>query len=508
MLCVWAFACQAYASDDDTGVRPDSPRGALHAFSRLCQQGHFSAAAFYLDHPSPSSKQAVQTVRRLKAVLDHKGWVDLEAISNQPQGVLNDGLPESIEEITRVRGPGGMLEPIRMFRRTGGDREGWFFTTRTLERVPVLYQELPGRWWLERIPPMFLREGPYGLFWWQWMALPLFVLCAGLTGWVLGYVLRRMLARATAHTEITWDDVVVQRIGTPLMAACTVWMLHLNLPLMSLMPEPQAMAKHLLRVVFFVVLFWSALRVMDVFGQVLQNSFTANHQTSLSSLVPLFTRIGKVLVVVAAGICVLSELGYPVTSLVAGLGIGGLAFALAAQKTVENLFGAFSLGVDQPFREGDFVKVDDVQGTVERVGLRSTLIRTQERTLVSMPNGKLADMRIENFTLRDRMRMHVQLPLVQHTSAENMRLLMQNIENHLRQHPKTWQETVLVRFVGIAEYSLTLEISAWFLTGDTEEFTYIRQHMLLDIMGIVRAHGSDFALPTRLWVSAEQKMGG
>ncbi len=287
------------------------------------------------------------------------------------------------------------------------------------------------------------------------------------------------------------------------MAACTVWMLHVNLPLMSLMPESEAAVTQFLRMVFFLVLFWSALRVMDVFGQVLAGSLQHAQKTSLSSLVPLVTRIGKVLVVAAAGISVLSGLGYPVTSLVAGLGIGGLAFALAAQKTVENLFGAFSLGVDQPFREGDSVKVAEVQGVVERVGLRSTRIRTAERTLVSIPNGALADMRIENFTLRDRMRMHVQLPLVYSTTAENMRVLVTHIENHLRQHPKTWQETVLVRFVGFAEYSLTLEISAWFLTGDVDEFTYIRQHMLLDIMGIVRGHGSDFALPTRMWLSAE-----
>jgi hypothetical protein len=123
------------------------------------------------------------------------------------------------------------------------------------------------------------------------------------------------------------------------------------------------------------------------------------------SLLSLGARIGKVALGIMALVAVISELGYPVTSLIAGLGIGGLAFALASQKTVENLFGAFSIGVDQPFCEGDFIKVEDFSGTVEAIGLRSTRIRTLDRTLITVPNGKLAEMRIETFAVRDRIRL-------------------------------------------------------------------------------------------------------
>lgn len=127
--------------------------------------------------------------------------------------------------------------------------------------------------------------------------------------------------------------------------------------------------------------------------------------------------LAKGLEVVAFGrVALLSELGYPVTSLVAGLGIGGLAVALAAQKTVEALFGAFSIGADQPFREGDFVRVEDFVGAVEVTGLRSTKIRTLDRTRISIPNGQLAMMRLECYSVRDRMCLACKVGLVYSTS--------------------------------------------------------------------------------------------
>ena len=131
--------------------------------------------------------------------------------------------------------------------------------------------------------------------------------------------------------------------------------------------------------------------------------------------------MAKIAAIAVAAIAVLSEFGYPVTSLVAGLGIGGIALALAAQKTVENLFGSLSIGIDQPFRVGDYINVDTISGTVESIGLRSTRIRTLDRTLVTLPNGKLADMRVESFAERDRIRFICVLALTRSTKAAAVR---------------------------------------------------------------------------------------
>jgi MscS family membrane protein len=208
-------------------------------------------------------------------------------------------------------------------------------------------------------------------------------------------------------------------------------------------------------------------------------------------------RIAKVSIVIIGAIAVLSELDYPVASLIAGLGIGGVALALAAQKTVENLFGSVAIGIDRPFQVGDFVKVDALLGTVESIGLRSTRIRTLDRTVVTIPNGKLADLQIESFTARDRIRLACVLGLEHDTSPEQLRAIVEECERALREHPKTWPEDVIVRFVGVSPSSLDVEVMAWFQTSDFAEFRDIRQAMLITFLQIIDMAGSRLAYPTQ-----------
>ncbi|HEX2880583.1 MAG TPA: mechanosensitive ion channel domain-containing protein, partial [Polyangiaceae bacterium] len=151
---------------------------------------------------------------------------------------------------------------------------------------------------------------------------------------------------------------------------------------------------------------------------------------------------------------------------------------------------------DQPFREGDTIRVDGIEGTVEKVGLRSTRIRTADRTVVSMPNGRLSEMRIESLAPRDRIRLACNLALRCDTRAEQVRKIMAQIEDALRAHSKIWPHTMTVCLKELGEYSLNIEIAAWFCC-DVEEFTTIRQDMLLRFMEIVETAGSSLAFPTR-----------
>jgi MscS family membrane protein len=202
-------------------------------------------------------------------------------------------------------------------------------------------------------------------------------------------------------------------------------------------------------------------------------------------------------------IAVVSALGYPVASLIAGLGIGGLALALAAQKTVENLFGAFAIGFDQPIREGDFVLIDGIKGTVESIGLRSTRVRTPDRTVVCFPNGRLADMRTENYAARDRFRLFVVLGLTYETSAAQMRQILAAVEAELRAHPDFHPDGSSVRFTALSESSLDVEVVAYFATTDFGAFTVVRQEMLLRLLEVVERAGAGLAFPTRTIVMPE-----
>jgi MscS family membrane protein len=286
-------------------------------------------------------------------------------------------------------------------------------------------------------------------------------------------------------------------MGSPLALAWTLALVYLFMPWLGLAKPAENLVQRILRGGFFVIFFWTLARVVDVARNVLIGATWTKDHPAARSLLPLGSRVGKVLVFIFGVVALLSELGYPVASLVAGLGIGGLAIALAAQKTVENLFGAFSLGADQPFREGDFVRIEDFVGTVEAIGLRSTRVRTLDRTMISIPNGKLAEMRVESFAVRDRIRLACTVGLVYQTSPVQMRQVLDGFERILREHPKIWPDGVSVRFVSFGDSSLNIDVMAWFETADWNEFQLIRQNILLQFMEVVEKSGSAFAFPTR-----------
>lgn len=350
---------------------------------------------------------------------------------------------------------------------------------------------------IDLLPDWFWRTMPFGVSPWQLIAILLVPIVGAALGWLASRWLRSAVAMATRRTTTPWDDALLDRLARPLTVLLTVVAISGILPLVDLPPEIIATIRRGARAVVLVTLFWSAWRVVDVLRLAALQSRWAQRVPSSRALVPLGTRVSKVLLVVIGLIAVLSLLGYPVTSLVAGLGIGGLALALAAQKTVENLFGAFSIGVDQPFREGDFVKVEDFVGTVEAIGLRSTRFRTLDRTIVTLPNGKLADMRLESFTERDRLRLAAVIGLVYETTAAQLRQVLQGFQAVLRRHPRIWPDAVVVRFREFAASSLDIEIMAWFQTSDWSEFQAIREEVLIEFMEVVERAGTAFAFPTQ-----------
>ncbi|MCI0570140.1 MAG: mechanosensitive ion channel family protein [Myxococcaceae bacterium] len=347
------------------------------------------------------------------------------------------------------------------------------------------------------MPDFLFHHGPRGLLVWQWLlVLPLLVL-AWLVGRLLGRATQAVLGRFAARTTNRWDDVLLASIRAPLTAAWSVVVLSIAVPWLPLTGPGAESVRRALEVAGFVVFFWMLMRALDAMAVLVATSPWAQTRPATRSLVPLGRRVGKVLLATIAVVAVVNALGYPVASLVAGLGIGGIAVALAAQKTVENLFGAFSLGMDQPIREGDFVRVEDVLGTVESIGLRSTRIRTLDRTLVTVPNGKLADMRLETFAVRDRMRLAADIGLSYDTTPAQMREVLSGMEAILRAQPKLWPEALTVRFKAFGESALLVEVMAWFVTPEWSEFQAIREEVYLQFMELVQRVGTSFAIPTR-----------
>jgi MscS family membrane protein len=462
---------------------PDSPRASVKRFLELCKAGEYAEAAAYLDLTEVQKPDGAQLARRLKAVLDRQIWIKLESISPLPQGDPLDKLPAGVEEIGSIPGPGG-AEPVRLVRRHFPEGTRWLFSRTTVERIDDWYSRLRDRWLQEYMPQILLRAGPEDLLWWQWIALPVLFLLALGAGNVLGYLTRLVIGRVVARTKTTFDDHLLKRLGGPLTLVWAVAAVDLALPHIALYPPAEAFMARVLRAGFFLGVFWFVERGIDVVGARVLTLPTTKGNSAARSLVPLGARALKVALVAVAIVATLSVLGYPVGSLVAGLGIGGVAIALAAQKTMENLFGSLSIGVDQPFRVGDFITVDGLSGSVESIGLRSTRIRTLDRTLVTIPNGKLADMRIESFAERDRIRFACTLNLDRGCAAAEVRAVVTGARALLEKHPKIWPG-VSVSMAKIGDASLDVEILAWFQTTSWNEFLVLREDTLLGLLEVV-----------------------
>jgi MscS family membrane protein len=174
-----------------------------------------------------------------------------------------------------------------------------------------------------------------------------------------------------------------------------------------------------------------------------------------------------------------------------------VAIALAAQKTIENLFGGVAVISDRPVYVGDSCKFGDSAGTVEDIGLRSTRLRTADRTLVVIPNSQFSSMTLENFSRRDKMLFHPVLNLRRDTTPSQVRAILAAIQRMLKQNPKVEAADLAVRFVGVGTYSLDVEVFAYILTLDGNEFLRIQQELLLGVLDAVAAAGTALALPTQ-----------
>jgi MscS family membrane protein len=215
----------------------------------------------------------------------------------------------------------------------------------------------------------------------------------------------------------------------------------------------------------------------------------------LPALVPL-QRFAKLLIVSIGFLAVLGSLGVNITTALAGLGVGGIAVALAAQKSIEHLFGGVSLFADQPVQVGDFFRYGDQVGTVEEIGLRSTRVRTLDRTVVTIPNAEFSNLRLENFARRDRMRLWTMIGVRYETTPDQLRFLLARLREILLAHPRVTDDPARVRLVGFGAYSLDMEVFAYVDTADWSEFLGIREDLYLRFMDAIKEAGTGFAFPS------------
>ncbi len=478
-------------------VSPASPRASVQDFMRLAGQGDWEGAADYLAVPAAIRARAPELARHLKIVLDQRLAVDLRALSPMSVGDTTDGDLLS-DRVGVVRSTDNREDDVRLVRLSGVQSPRWVFASETVRHVDAWYENLGAPWLRDRLPPALMREGPWHVFYWQWIGLAVALPALVLLSWLCSAVCRALLKRVVTRTATDWDDLLLVTLRGPFQLCVAALIATPLLNLLELNTRLAVWVVAVTRVMVLIALFWAILRIIRMVQRHVANAvWHGGDSQQARTLVPLLGNILRATLAVVALLVILSQFGYPVGTLLAGLGIGGISVALAGQKTVEHLFGSVSLAADKAFRVGDWVRVGSTEGAVERIGLRSTSFRTNERTVVRIPNGKLAEERIETFGERDRMLLRTDLDITLGTTTDQVDHIRDDIEALLRAHPLIWTDAVRVSVVALTESAIRLRVMAWFQTFEYDIFLNIRHRMLLDFLSIVDRHGAAVAFPSR-----------
>jgi MscS family membrane protein len=477
-----------------------TPRGSMYGFIVACRKGDYERAASFLDLRRLTPEQVErgpELARHFKTVLDQVLWIDFTTLNDTNDGASDEGLPAWQDRLGQIQtGAGSVDLLLQRVPRKGDGVRIWKVSAATVAQIESLHAEFgPGM--LERwLPSVFFDFAFFEIQLWQWVGFALLALVAWAVSLVLATVTIRVLHYAFARGAESLDDRIVRVVQGPIRLAIAVLLfgfggLALGLPLVA-----REWLRLPVRILLAVAVTWFVLRLADLGALFLQRRLLRSGQAGLlPALVPA-QRIVKTFIVAFGLLAVLSIAGVNVTAAVAGLGVGGLAVALAAQKTIENLFGGATLFADQPVRVGDFCRFGDQVGTIEEIGLRSTRIRTLDRTVVTIPNAEFSNLHLENFAKRDRIRIYTMIGVRYETTPEQLRYLLARLRELLLEHPRITDDPARVRFVGFGAYSLDLELFAYADTADWNELLQIREDLYLRIMDVVNESGTGFAFPS------------
>ncbi|HVN21862.1 MAG TPA: mechanosensitive ion channel domain-containing protein [Dongiaceae bacterium] len=487
-------AIQPVATNDPLGR--NTPSNCVLGFLKAATAGDYSIAAQYLQMtPARRQSEGEQTVSKLKFVLD-KAFNENYGRFNQPEGTPQEGVPLGHQKLGTMSA--GDVEVDLDLVRVSDPNAGkiWLVSADTLSRLPELYDQVQARQVESKLPGFFVRNQFGGMPLWQWLALLIGVPVAAGLGWLVLYIFEiplRWWARRRGELDVAnWRNVS----GPAWLLAGTIihqiFVIYLRMPLLARHYYFQVTSIALILSatwIFWRVVRWSLHRV--------RIRALARGHAGTGSLMLLGERILKAVIFALGVLAVLGNLGFNMSTALAGLGIGGLAIGFGAQKTIENLFGGVSVLGDEVFRVGDVCRFGDRTGVVEDIGLRSTRIRTEERTLLAIPNGTVATINLENLSRRDKILFKTSLSLRSETKADHLRFILSEIRRLLYSHPKIESNSVRVRLTDIAGAAPSVEVFAYILTQDFNEFAAVREDVLLRMLETVEGSGSGLALPAQ-----------
>jgi MscS family membrane protein len=478
----------------------ETPRGTFFGFLRAAESGRYAVAAEYLRIPQPFQTQREQIAREFQSVLDHR-FVNprVDQISNAREGTVNEGLAAGLESVGSILGERGRFD-VLLVRQ--GPREGpgppiWMFSWDTIWEARQLYER--GRFpRLERVLPPILQEARIGgVAIWQILAFVLFLpILYGVSWLVIAgflWIVRRVRRTPTVPGARG-------RAGAARIPATVILTLFLHRFVMAWLGIPvlyRVYYSRLLNVLLFVGLLWLLFRLIDVIdAHLLRRIMPYGHAAGRPTLT-LARGALRFLAFVIVALIALSAFGVNVTATIAGLGIGGLVLAFAAQKSLENVFGGLAILANQAVRVGDTCRIAGQLGDIEDITLWATRLRTNERVVVSIPNGTVANGVIENLSRRDKFWFHPTLGLAYETTPAQMRQVLEEIRSLLDADPRVDSEDARSRFARLNASSLDIDVSAYVRATTNPEFLAVQEDLLLRILDVVEKAGTSLAFPSQ-----------
>jgi MscS family membrane protein len=472
-----------------------TPRSSVKGFFKAARGGDYERAAQYLDLrnlPRRIDKsEGPELARQLKIALDRTLWVELEQISEDPKGNIEDGLPLQRETLGYIKTPEKTVDILlqRIPREDGVLI--WKFSNRTVAEIPQLYKHFGYRPFEEMLSKVFPDFTLLGWQLWQWalflIALPLTYLAALLPTWIVGRLVRGR------ETEMSRKFSLL--ITGPIRVV--LWVLFIRAAISYIGVSATGHSLFSAGPLLTIALAWVAIRLADLVFDWWAENLQEKGEESAAVLVQPVRKIAKGLVVLFAALLWLDNIGFNVSTLLAGLGVGGIAVALAAQDTLKNFFGSVMILLDKPFSVGQRVTVKGHDGVVEDIGLRSTKIRLLTGHQATVPNDQMANIDIENIGRRPHIRRLTNITITYDTPPEKIEKAVNIIETTLDNHEG--METDFpprVYFNEFNPYSLNILVLYWYHPPDYWSFLAFSQRVNLQIMREFEKEGIQFAFPT------------
>ncbi len=308
-------------------------------------------------------------------------------------------------------------------------------------------------------------------------------------------VVIKSIKKFTSKTKSDLDDKLIKIFSEPMKFLFIIFGLS---AFFSILEVKTTFSQNLLKSLFTFVLFWIFYGSIELIKEPVFK-FGKKFGSDLSKEIANFSlKIIKIFVISVAIVSILQIWGINVSAFIASLGLGGLAFALAAKDTAANLFGSLAILADKAIKTGEWIKVNGVEGIVEDIGMRTTKIRTFEKSLITMPNQIIANSPIENFSRRGIRRIKTRIGLDYNTTNEQLKKIIHDIKSMLKSHPDISQDsTILVNFDRFEDSSLSLFLYYFANTANWKRYLEIKEDTYLKIIKIVQKHGSSFAFPTQ-----------